>query len=628
MNFAYYCSGHGYGHATRVSAFASHLLSISPKPVIYIVSSAPKRVFSDCIDRGAKYRFAEIDPVIVQPLAYFVDRERSVDVLREFLCTKNQKIDEEVHWLREASIDCVLSDAAFLACIAAKVANIPCALITNFTFDSVYSYLCTELTDVVSPILPSTSTMLPPSSSEFQAPIDTPLSPATVMPLVDQIHEGYRCADLLLRLPGFIPIPSFAVYPQLPSYDWINPATNTMHPSVLSLISENPNNTTLLPSISTLASSPDRTPKPKRQRKMIQALLLVRTPSPDIYTPTGRRRLLDSIGVPPSRQGPETKVLIVSFGGQIFRKPRSTNGSRAPSPSPSGRRTPATSSGASTPTAASSISVEPHLQTTCNAHHHGLADHRNGHFPANLRLDLPPRIATPSHLWIPGAPPANKPPTPALTPLSPGLVTVTPPTPYVDSDSNPADMSSPPGSITNGIGGGNGYLNGNEGESESLPQLLPDTSWIAIVCGVPKNWGTDDGEELPDGFFIAPRDVYMPDLTAVADVLLGKLGYGTVSECVDAQTPFIYVPRPLFIEEHGLRRLLATEGVGVELARRDYEAGNWAPSVSHAWKIGLNAKARRRNEGATTKRTEDGENMAKELIRWVKEWTDESPDSD
>ena len=60
------------------------------------------------------------------------------------------------------------------------------------------------------------------------------------------------------------------------------------------------------------------------------------------------------------------------------------------------------------------------------------------------------------------------------------------------------------------------------------------------MCGVPKDWGKEDGEELPENFFVAPRDVYMPDLTAVADVLLGKLGYGTVSECVDACTPFVY----------------------------------------------------------------------------------------
>jgi hypothetical protein len=88
--FAYYCSGHGercvkkegqsadcyifrkgYGHATRVSALTCHLLSLdTPSTIrIHIISSAPKHVFAESIALGAIYRYAEIDPVIVQPLA-------------------------------------------------------------------------------------------------------------------------------------------------------------------------------------------------------------------------------------------------------------------------------------------------------------------------------------------------------------------------------------------------------------------------------------------------------------------------------------------------------------------------------------------------------------------------------
>lgn len=57
--------------------------------------------------------------------------------------------------------------------------------------------------------------------------------------------------------------------------------------------------------------------------------------------------------------------------------------------------------------------------------------------------------------------------------------------------------------------------------------MLPDPSWIAIVCGVSQDQWQDEGDDedsgLPDGFFVAPKDVYMPDLTAASDVLLGKL---------------------------------------------------------------------------------------------------------
>lgn len=62
-------SSSGYGHATRVSAFATALLSLDEKPEIHVVSSAPTHVFSECISHGAHYRYAEVDPVISQPLA-------------------------------------------------------------------------------------------------------------------------------------------------------------------------------------------------------------------------------------------------------------------------------------------------------------------------------------------------------------------------------------------------------------------------------------------------------------------------------------------------------------------------------------------------------------------------------
>ncbi|KAI0681906.1 hypothetical protein BC835DRAFT_1311744, partial [Cytidiella melzeri] len=79
MVFAYYCSGHAYREEVR--------------HVLYITHCA----------HPALYRHALIDPVIVQPLA----------------------------------------DAAFVGCAAANTIGIPSALVTNFTFDSVYSYLST-----------------------------------------------------------------------------------------------------------------------------------------------------------------------------------------------------------------------------------------------------------------------------------------------------------------------------------------------------------------------------------------------------------------------------------------------------------------------------------------------------
>jgi L-arabinokinase len=118
-----------------------------------------------------------------------------------------------------------------------------------------------------------------------------------------------------------------------------------------------------------------------------------------------------------------------------------------------------------------------------------------------------------------------------------------------------------------------GQLLGNDGGLKGNP--LPP-GWICIVCAAP------DSVVMPAGFYRAAKDAYVPDLTNACDVLLGKLGYGTCSECIGHNTPFVYVPRPQFIEEHGLLKLMADQGSAVELSREDFEDGHWADAIESA----------------------------------------------
>ncbi len=80
------------------------------------------------------------------------------------------------------------------------------------------------------------------------------------------------------------------------------------------------------------------------------------------------------------------------------------------------------------------------------------------------------------------------------------------------------------------------------------------------------------------------------------------------------------MPRPLFIEEHGLRRLLNNSGVGVQLSQEQYEGGDWADFVEEAWAKGKAAKDRKREVGDNGELQEEGERMATQLLDWVREW--------
>ncbi|KAF8623623.1 hypothetical protein AX17_007325 [Amanita inopinata Kibby_2008] len=520
---AYYCSGHGYGHATRVSAFACHLLALSKpeRPVtIFIVSSAPQHVFTESIACGAHYRYAEIDPVIVQPLAYRVDREKSVQVLRAFLDKKETLLQTEKQWLLDINATAVLSDAAFLGCQAAKFAGIPSVLITNFTFDSVYSYLSTQLVD--NP--PSANNDLTPTIGIADNLLDAPVSPLVLQPLVDQIHLGYRCADLLIRLPGNIPIPAFTAFPPLPSTGWVDVASNHFFPEIVDHLLQPVATYPLHGAISYCFNTNRR--QISIPRSIISAPLFVRPPSAsNVYSSEGRSRLLASIGIPEELHDPEqTKILVVSFGGQVFRgpsRPGSRQRSRSATP-PGADKTPTSSaSGVSAVTSPlrgfANGDMRPNGKTD---HPENLSIPEASKIPTqstsqpehDSRLVPSRRLTTPSHMWIPGAPPALK---------------LIPPTPLVLACPRVSSEAALPPYQTGADPETNSSACDKDDGSEEEPRLLPDSSWIAIICGVSKEqWIGQLTEErlgLPDRFFVAPRDVYMPDLTAVGDALLGKL---------------------------------------------------------------------------------------------------------
>ena len=430
----------------------------------------------------------------------------------------------------------------------------------------------------------------PPCVTTF-IPTDKPISLGEISPLVDQVHAGFRCADLLLRLPGAIPIPSFTTHPSLPSTDWVDVSTHSFIPEVAHHLLTDPCSCSLLPSIPFPLDSQDQAKIPSPPRSIIQSPLLVRSPNPSVYTPEGRSQFLSSIGIPKSAHDPDkTGILIVSFGGQIFHAPRS----RSPSPAPSRAGTPNQSPcrserrGHATPHSSPNSTHIPIMnlaskdgilrvplsprQTKGKPKPNRLSVADNGELTAEEFMDVgsptmvltdftnsptrrnttahsqPPkasisrrrsssqRIATDHHLWLPGAPsaarksefaspttqhiPAFEATRSLLFPSPLPMVITTPPTPLTtipqEYSQTAAEYVFHPhfsGGLTN--------VGPISTESIEIPRLLPE-GWIAVVCGASKGQD-EDAENLPEGFYIAPKDVYMPDLTAAADVLLGKL---------------------------------------------------------------------------------------------------------
>jgi L-arabinokinase len=66
------------------------------------------------IELGAIYRQAAIDAGVVQPLAYTVDRQKTIENLYHFIGKRADILSTEIDWLKSIQADCVLCDAPFL----------------------------------------------------------------------------------------------------------------------------------------------------------------------------------------------------------------------------------------------------------------------------------------------------------------------------------------------------------------------------------------------------------------------------------------------------------------------------------------------------------------------------------
>jgi len=90
---------------------------------------------------------------------------------------------------------------------------------------------------------------------------------------------------------------------------------------------------------------------------------------------------------------------------------------------------------------------------------------------------------------------------------------------------------------------------------------------------------------------------------------------------VDFRIDFtLLVPRPLIVEEHGLRHLMENQGVGVLLSQESYEFGDWASKIQEAYEKGKFLKSMKRKMGWDDGRKRAADQLAKDLVSWLDEW--------
>ncbi|KAJ6354811.1 hypothetical protein OIU77_005419 [Salix suchowensis] len=130
--FAYYVTGHGFGHATRVVEVVRNLILAGHD--VHVVTGAPDFVFTSEIQSPRLFiRKVLLDCGAVQADALTVDRLASLEKYSETAVKPRESIlATKIEWLNSIKADLVVSDVVPVACRAAADAGIRSVCVTNF----------------------------------------------------------------------------------------------------------------------------------------------------------------------------------------------------------------------------------------------------------------------------------------------------------------------------------------------------------------------------------------------------------------------------------------------------------------------------------------------------------------
>ncbi|KAK4370133.1 hypothetical protein RND71_009608 [Anisodus tanguticus] len=137
--FAYYVTGHGFGHATRVVEVIRHLIQAGHE--VHVVTGAPDYVYTiETQSPGLFIRKVLLDCGAVQADALTVDRLASLEkYIQTAVLPRDSILATEVEWLKSVKADLVISDVVPVACRAAADAGIRAVCCTNFSWDFIYA---------------------------------------------------------------------------------------------------------------------------------------------------------------------------------------------------------------------------------------------------------------------------------------------------------------------------------------------------------------------------------------------------------------------------------------------------------------------------------------------------------
>ncbi|HPG00782.1 MAG TPA: glycosyltransferase family protein [Kiritimatiellia bacterium] len=177
-HIAYYISAHGYGHGVRSSDIIRALVRLNPDVRFTLITMLPESFLRNRLPAGDwTFRAASFDVGMVQVDSIRVDVPATLAALTALYAQRTALVKQEVEFLRREKVDLVVADIPAIPLEAAHNARIPGIAVGNFAWDWIYAEFVER----------------DPAWND----------------LINQIAEGYGCAQLLLRLPFSEPMAAF-----------------------------------------------------------------------------------------------------------------------------------------------------------------------------------------------------------------------------------------------------------------------------------------------------------------------------------------------------------------------------------------------------------------------------------
>ncbi|PSB38983.1 glycosyl transferase [filamentous cyanobacterium Phorm 46] len=131
-------TNHGFGHAVRVSSVAAKIQELNPDILLIITTTAPRWLLECYITGDFILRPRAFDVGVVQADSLHMDKEATLEKLREIRKNQNSIIAGEVNFIKQNRVGLVLADIPPLAARMAASAGVPCWMMSNFGWDFIY----------------------------------------------------------------------------------------------------------------------------------------------------------------------------------------------------------------------------------------------------------------------------------------------------------------------------------------------------------------------------------------------------------------------------------------------------------------------------------------------------------